>query len=230
MARRRCTPRLAVAAIAAAAALLAATAAPTGATYRHRGDGGRGYRGFRRSPPQCEVALPRTAPRDGGLFAVANRGGGTVSLVDADAAKVVDTYELPDGGEPMYVGTPFGTREVWVGDRANSVLVRFGGFVLISSLHVFFSLFLPWVGLLAAPHPLSARCLQVAAGGGGGGARWLTGWARLQPWSKGAQGAARPRGLTADIPDDALRLLPIGSPRHPLGIRCHSIPSWCASS
>lgn len=134
MACRRCAPRLAVAAMAAAAALLVAAAAPAAATYRHRGGGGGGYRGFRRSPPQCDVALPRTAPRDGGLFAVANRGGGTVSLVDADAAEVVDTYELPDGGEPMYVGTPFGTREVWVGDRANSVLVRFGGF-LICRLH-----------------------------------------------------------------------------------------------
>lgn len=80
----------------------------------------------RRVQPTC-AALPRREPRAGGFFAIANRGGGAVTLVDADRGAVVDNYTLPLGGEPMYVGTPFGSSEVWVGDRENSLLVRFSG-------------------------------------------------------------------------------------------------------
>ncbi|GAB0496621.1 hypothetical protein MMPV_007934 [Pyropia vietnamensis] len=53
----------------------------------------------------CAGPMPgppkRSPPDAGALFVVANRGGGSVSLVDPAAAEVVDTYALPDGGEPM---------------------------------------------------------------------------------------------------------------------------------
>jgi len=101
-----------VAAIAAAAMVVAVAAAAAEASTSHR------------APAHDCRPLPRTAPRVNGFHAVANRGDGTVSLVDPDAGRVVDTYDLPRGGEPMYLATPFGTREVWVGDRRHSVLVR----------------------------------------------------------------------------------------------------------
>lgn len=138
MAARRYTPSLAIAAIAAAVTMVAVVAtapAPASASDYRGGHGGRGGDGrgrrwyrhrFGRRHGQCVPRLPLNAPRAGGVFAVANRGGGTVSLVDPDEAAVVDTYELPGGGEPMYLATPFGTQEVWVGDRANSELVRSG--------------------------------------------------------------------------------------------------------
>ncbi|GAB0491549.1 hypothetical protein MMPV_002803 [Pyropia vietnamensis] len=134
MALRRYAPCVALVAIAATAAMVAAIATvptPAGAT-QFRGDrddrGGRGHgrwwyrHRFGQRRGVCVGRLPLNAPRAGGLYAVANRGGGTVSLIDPDKAAVVDTYELGRVGEPMYLATPFGTREVWVGDRANSQL------------------------------------------------------------------------------------------------------------
>lgn len=37
------------------------------------------------------------------FVAIANRSGGTVSLVDPDTLETMIEFELPNGGEPMYV-------------------------------------------------------------------------------------------------------------------------------
>lgn len=65
-----------------------------------------------------------------GKIVVANRGSGTISIIDAQADAVVATIPLPAGDaapEPMYiVNTPHHNR-VWVGDRANDRVVVFDG-------------------------------------------------------------------------------------------------------
>jgi len=99
-----------VAAVAAAAMVVAVAAAAAEASAP-------------RAPALDYRPRSRTALRVTGFHAVANRGGGTVSLVDPDAGAVVNDYELPGGGEPMYLAIPFRTREVWVGDRRHSVLI-----------------------------------------------------------------------------------------------------------
>ncbi len=54
---------------------------------------------------------------------VANRGSGSVSVINTSTDEVDQTVMLPDNGEPMYViPQPFADR-VFVGDRANNRLV-----------------------------------------------------------------------------------------------------------
>ncbi|MEZ4650222.1 MAG: YncE family protein [Candidatus Eisenbacteria bacterium] len=61
-------------------------------------------------------------------FVIANRGSGTISVIDADDYEVIGTYELPAGEgdatpEPMYV--VYNRNRVFVGDRANDRVVAF---------------------------------------------------------------------------------------------------------
>jgi DNA-binding beta-propeller fold protein YncE len=66
----------------------------------------------------------RPQARPGQIW-VANRAGGTVSVIDAQSQQVRATLTMPDGGEPMYVNHVPGTRMVFVGDRANDRAVVF---------------------------------------------------------------------------------------------------------
>jgi YVTN family beta-propeller protein len=74
--------------------------------------------------------LQATGVSDHGKIVVANRGGGTLSLIDASSAAFIKDVPLPAGAsppEPMYVvNTPLFNR-VWVGDRANDRVVLFDG-------------------------------------------------------------------------------------------------------
>ncbi len=78
------------------------------------------------------AALGSAAPAsaDHGKIVVANRGSGTISVIDAEDDSLIATVLLPAGDhppEPMYVvNTPYGNR-VWVGDRANNRVVAFDG-------------------------------------------------------------------------------------------------------
>lgn len=62
----------------------------------------------------------------GNFVAVANRAGGTVSLVDP-ASFASTNFSLPDNGEPMYFAGLFFHAlrpvELWIGDRANNRIV-----------------------------------------------------------------------------------------------------------
>ncbi len=63
--------------------------------------------------------------RGGGQVVVANRAGGTISIIDSVTDTVVDTIPLPgtNFAEPMYVVSV--GRRVFVGDRANNQVVVF---------------------------------------------------------------------------------------------------------
>ncbi len=54
---------------------------------------------------------------------VANRGSGSVSVIDTKTDMVYETVELPDNAEPMYVIPQNFSNRVFVGDRANNRLV-----------------------------------------------------------------------------------------------------------
>ena len=61
-------------------------------------------------------------------FVIANRGSGTISVIDADSYDVIGTYDLPAAEgeptpEPMYV--VYNRNRVFVGDRANDRVVAF---------------------------------------------------------------------------------------------------------
>jgi DNA-binding beta-propeller fold protein YncE len=63
-----------------------------------------------------------------GRVAVANRGSGSISVIDARAGDLIDTYPLPAGPnapEPMYVVYFPGMNRLFVGDRANDRVVAF---------------------------------------------------------------------------------------------------------
>jgi DNA-binding beta-propeller fold protein YncE len=63
-----------------------------------------------------------------GEVVVANRGSGTISVIDARSNQVVGTYSLPTGvnpPEPMYVVFSKKGNYVFVGDRANDRVVAF---------------------------------------------------------------------------------------------------------
>jgi DNA-binding beta-propeller fold protein YncE len=73
---------------------------------------------------------PDNGGRNGGAVVVANRGSGTISVIDARTAQLVGTHELPqyDGDafpEPMYVNQVSAGRRLFVGDRANDRVVVF---------------------------------------------------------------------------------------------------------
>jgi len=73
----------------------------------------------------CVASAVLFAGEFGSRQAVANRESGTVSLVDtADQAEI--QLELGVDTEPMYVFSPLGTNELWIGDRANDRVLVFG--------------------------------------------------------------------------------------------------------
>lgn len=55
--------------------------------------------------------------------AVANRGSGSVSIINPATLKVVANYTIAAPSEPMYLGLSPDKSELWVGDRARSGLV-----------------------------------------------------------------------------------------------------------
>lgn len=66
----------------------------------------------------------------GGSAVIANRGSGTISVIDGRTATVTGTYDLPMGEgdampEPMYVVHVPQRQRVFVGDRANDRVVAF---------------------------------------------------------------------------------------------------------
>jgi DNA-binding beta-propeller fold protein YncE len=63
-----------------------------------------------------------------GKFVIANRGSGSISVIDAHTLQVTGTYDLPPGPnfpEPMYVVFTPAMGRVFVGDRANNRVVVF---------------------------------------------------------------------------------------------------------
>lgn len=69
-----------------------------------------------------------TAGSPAGEMVVANRGSGTISVLDAGSGALVGSFALPAGPEtpePMYVVHVRRTNAVLVGDRANSRVVEF---------------------------------------------------------------------------------------------------------
>ena len=68
------------------------------------------------------------AQRARGRVVVANRGSGTISVIDAQSDGLNGTYDLPSGPnqpEPMYVVHTSASNRVFVGDRANNRVVVF---------------------------------------------------------------------------------------------------------
>lgn len=65
-----------------------------------------------------------------GKIVVANRNSGSISVIDARAGELIDTFPLPQGPddnfpEPMYVVYTRAGDQVFVGDRANNRVVSF---------------------------------------------------------------------------------------------------------
>lgn len=56
---------------------------------------------------------------------VANRGSGTISVIDAKTDVILGTYPMPNNGEPMYAVHVKSAKSVFVGDRANNQVVAF---------------------------------------------------------------------------------------------------------
>lgn len=86
-----------------------------------------------------------------GKIVVANRGAGTITIIDARDATRIANVALPAGTknpEPMYVvnTTSFGRNLVWVGDRANNRVVIYDGrtFDLLGSVPVGAGVFHMW--------------------------------------------------------------------------------------
>jgi YVTN family beta-propeller protein len=79
------------------------------------------------------LALPSIARADDqfparGRVAVANRGSGSISVIDTRTDTLIDSYPLPAGPnapEPMYVVYFPGMNRLFVGDRANDRVVVF---------------------------------------------------------------------------------------------------------
>ena len=73
---------------------------------------------------------PDNGQRNGGSVVVANRGSGTISVLDARTAAITGTYALPQEAgdatpEPMYVSHSGRAGYVFVGDRANDRVAVF---------------------------------------------------------------------------------------------------------
>lgn len=56
---------------------------------------------------------------------VANRVGGSISVIDVSTDTVINTITLPNNGEPMYVNYVDYNRQVFIGDRANNLVLVF---------------------------------------------------------------------------------------------------------
>ncbi|MGD8394846.1 MAG: YncE family protein [Candidatus Eiseniibacteriota bacterium] len=77
--------------------------------------------------PFAPGAVQAPRPKFGSMV-IANRGSGTISVLDAANGEVLGTYDLPAGAnppEPMYVVHVGRTGAVLVGDRANDRVVEF---------------------------------------------------------------------------------------------------------
>ena len=75
-----------------------------------------------------DVAYAEQGQPARGKIVVANRGSGTISVIDTKSDEVVGTYALPGGDsapEPMYVVDGSVKNRVFVGDRANNQVVVF---------------------------------------------------------------------------------------------------------
>lgn len=73
-----------------------------------------------------DTILDEGAAHSNGKIVVANRGSGSISVIDVSRDVVSGTYNLPAAGntpEPMYVVFVNQTRQVFVGDRANNRVV-----------------------------------------------------------------------------------------------------------
>ncbi len=75
---------------------------------------------------------PHEAAAAGGKIVVANRGSGTISVIDVHSDRVSVPIPLPmfsgdAAPEPMYVVNTPAKNRVWVGDRANDRVVVFDG-------------------------------------------------------------------------------------------------------
>lgn len=70
------------------------------------------------------VAIFARATR-GARVVVANRGAGSISVLDAKAGELLWTVALPGGGEPMYVTSDRTHDRIFVGDRKNDRVVAF---------------------------------------------------------------------------------------------------------
>jgi DNA-binding beta-propeller fold protein YncE len=70
------------------------------------------------------VAILESAAR-GPRVVVANRGAGSISIIDARSDELLWTVPLPGGGEPMYVTYDQMHDRIFVGDRKNDRVVAF---------------------------------------------------------------------------------------------------------
>ena len=66
--------------------------------------------------------IPTIHP-DQEVVVVANRGGKSISVINAINNKLMGTYPLPDNGEAMYVTYDATRDQIFVGDRANNRVV-----------------------------------------------------------------------------------------------------------
>ncbi len=67
-------------------------------------------------------------PGNSGNIVIANRGSGSISVINTNTDEVAGTYSLPSGPnnpEPMYVVFTRNGQRVFVGDRANNQVVVF---------------------------------------------------------------------------------------------------------
>lgn len=64
-------------------------------------------------------------PRIQERVVVANRGGKSISVINARNNSLIETIDMPDDGEPMYVTFDRRGDKVFVGDRANDRVVAF---------------------------------------------------------------------------------------------------------
>ena len=74
------------------------------------------------------VAQAQTADPSRAKIVVANRGSGSLAIIDAKSGALRETLALPPGAhqpEPMYVVYTPAKNRVWVGDRANDRVVAF---------------------------------------------------------------------------------------------------------
>ncbi len=75
-----------------------------------------------------QLEKPGTPPGNSGNIVIANRGSGSISVINTNTDQVTGTYQLPAGPntpEPMYVVFAKQGQRVFVGDRANNQVVVF---------------------------------------------------------------------------------------------------------
>ncbi len=93
------------------------------------------------------LASPATAkPDSSSLLVVANRGSGTVSVIDSGDSSAIDV-DLPGDAEPMYVSHDDRNGTVLVGDRASSSIVALDDttFEIVGSVSVGAGVFHQWL-------------------------------------------------------------------------------------